>query len=193
VSGRAVLERGEDDEDLAVRTAIVALLAIAACQDAPAPSAPHAHGGAPAPATAPAKPAPPAIEAGEGSIAEPIGCAQAFTRQAARRIYDDCDDASWSPSACEIPYGAQFCHASVWTVVCRRDADCPSSMRCISDDGVGDIDVAASGYGWCALRCANDASCGRSDLYCDRDDGLCRARVHDEQEEGPGDQDADAD
>ncbi len=173
-----------------MRALVVAAFAIAACQEqrAPAPApAPQAHAAAPAPA----KPAPPAVEAGEGTIAEPIDCARAFAPQPSRRIYDDCDDVSWSPSACEIPYGAPFCHAGVWTVVCRRDADCPTQMRCISDDAVGDVDVAASGYGWCALRCTSDASCGRADQYCDRGDGVCHARVRDEQEEGPGDADGD--
>jgi hypothetical protein len=188
LQGRAVLERGEDDEDPAVRAAIVALLALAACRDERAPVRPAA-AAAVAHAPAPATPAPPAVEAPEGAIAEPIGCAQAFA-QPSRPLGGDCDDVSWSPSACDIPYGASFCHAGVWTVVCRRDADCPSAMRCESDDAVGDIDVAASGYGWCARSCTHDADCGRGDQYCDRDDGVCRARVRDEQqEEGAGDED----
>ena len=149
-----------------------------------------------------------AAEAAAAARAEPLGCAGVFARWPAivprdlgasascaprpahqpPQIYDDCQDASWTLTGCDVPFGAQFCHGGHWTIVCKADADCPAAMRCTSEGAVGTLDVAAVGYGACAMRCTSDASCRRCDEYCDREDGVCRPRIADEEEEGPGEE-----
>jgi hypothetical protein len=117
---------------------------------------------------------PPARTATGECVAKPAHTPRAFL--------DFCADEPWTQTGCDVPFGSQFCHQTVWTAICRSNDQCPASARCVSDEHVGDIDVARETYGWCMPACSSDADCGRCDLYCERDQGVCRHRVEDDEE-----------
>ena len=135
-----------------------------------------------------------AFAAGRAALTVPASVAECIEqpRSAVRQMLDQCEDEAWTLTDCEVPFGSQFCRNSVWTVVCDSDDDCPGGTRCAFDEGVGNVDTQAWGYGWCAKQCERDLDCVRCDMYCSDEDAVCRQRVPDEQEgeykEGDGEQ-----
>lgn len=102
------------------------------------------------------------------------------TSLVARSAYASCIEESASPAQCVLDPAMQFCQAGYWTKLCQHDSDCPSTMRCMWGNGVGDVPPEVSPrFGACMQACsvAGSSQCGRCDLSCTLSLGVCTKYV----------------
>ena len=104
-------------------------------------------------------------QAATGQCGTPPRVAADVCREAGE-MYATCDPEVLVPDLCGIEAGMQWCRATVWTVLCKQDADCPASFVCDPE--------FPGNWRTCERRCSVDADCGRCDLTCQQH--LCAPR-----------------
>lgn len=93
---------------------------------------------------------------------------------AAPTLYSQCDPVVTSPSRCSLQSGDQFCSNGRWTLLCRRNAECPAGFLCTYSDGTGDVPTwVIPQFGTCEQSCASNLDCVRCDHECHPDLHVC--------------------